>query len=252
VLEVRLGHRELVLIDEERLIPGGWHWHLRSYCHFRFMDSRIDPATDALLIIDVQHDFLPGGALQVPEGDDVLPFLRPLAARFGTVVATQDFHPPGHVSFASAHPGRGVLETVLVNGQPQMLWPDHCVAGSAGAALSPAVPDERLSLILRKGTRRDVDSYSAFREQSGPDGFRRSTGLGGWLRARGIERVVVAGLARDYCVAATAIDAAGEEFRAVVLDDATRAIAPDRRAETDEAFRRSGVRIGSAGELLAF
>jgi nicotinamidase/pyrazinamidase len=216
------------------------------------MDLRIDPATDALIIVDVQRDFLSEGALEVPNGDAVLPFLRPLAARFGTVVATQDFHPPGHVSFASAHPGRGVLETVLIHGHPQVLWPDHCVGGTAGAELASAVPDERLSLILRKGMRLDVDSYSAFREQVGPEGFRRSTGLGGWLRARGIERVVVTGLARDYCVAATAIDAAGEEFRAVVLDDATRAIAPNRRAETDAAFRQAGVRIGSAAELLTF
>jgi nicotinamidase/pyrazinamidase len=192
------------------------------------MDLRIDPATDALIIVDVQRDFLPGGTLQVPNGDDVLPFLRPLAAHFGTVVATQ------------------------IHGQPQVLWPDHCIRGTDGAALAPAVPDERLDLILRKGTRRDVDSYSAFREQVGPEGFRRPTGLGGWLRARGIERVVVAGLARDYCVAATAIDAAGEEFRAVVLDDATRAVSPNRREETDQAFRQSGVRLGSAAELLSY
>jgi nicotinamidase/pyrazinamidase len=216
------------------------------------MDLRIDPATDALIIVDVQRDFLPGGTLQVPNGDDVLPFLRPLAAHFGTVVATQDFHPPGHVSFASAHPGRDVRETVVIHGQPQVLWPDHCIRGTDGAALAPAVPDERLDLILRKGTRRDVDSYSAFREQVGPEGFRRPTGLGGWLRARGIERVVVAGRARDYCVAATAIDAAGEEFRAVVLDDATRAVSPNRREETDQAFRQSGVRLGSAAELLSY
>ena len=215
------------------------------------MAMLIDRASDALLIVDVQRDFLPGGALAVPHGDEILPGLAPLAARFGVVVATQDFHPPGHVSFASAHPGRALLDTVPVYGHPQVLWPDHCVAGSSGAALDAAVPDVRLGLIVRKGMRRDVDSYSAFREQPGPGGGRISTGLGAWLHARGVEHVFVVGLARDYCVRATAIDAVDEGFEAIVLDDLTRAVDPERRDETDVAWRRAGVRLASSQEIMA-
>lgn len=213
------------------------------------MGMTIDPAKDALLIIDVQVDFLPGGALAVPRGDAILPGVAALAARFPTVVATQDCHPPGHVSFACAYLGRRPLDTIPVHGHPQVLWPDHCVAGSAGAALAAAVPDRFLTLLLRKGTRREVDSYSAYREQPGPDGSRLETGLGAWLLARGIARVVIVGLARDYCVSATAIDAAAEKFITVVLDDLTRAVTPERRAETDEAWHRAGVIVTSSAEL---
>ena len=211
----------------------------------------IDRARDALLIVDVQRDFLPGGALAVPNGDEILPSLASVAARFGVVVATQDFHPPGHVSFASSHSGRAVLDLVPVYGHPQVLWPDHCVAGSSGAALDAAVPDVGLSLILRKGMRPDVDSYSAFREQPGPGAGRVSTGLGAWLHARGVERVFVVGLARDYCVRATAVDAVDEGFTAIVLDDLTRAVDPGRRDETDVVWRRAGVRVASSQELMA-
>jgi nicotinamidase/pyrazinamidase len=172
-----------------------------------------------------------------------------MADLFDVVVATQDFHSRGHVSFASSHPGRVLLETVSVHGCPQILWPDHCVAGTPGAALASAVPDHRLTLILRKGTRRDVDSYSAFREQTGPDGVRASTGLGAWFRARGIARLFIAGLARDYCVRATAIDAAGEGFSTWVLDDLTRPVRPSLRHETDEAWRRAGVRVIASDAL---
>ena len=203
----------------------------------------IDRAKDALLIVDVQRDFLPGGALAVAGGDEVLPGLTRAAEWFDVVVATQDFHPAAHVSFASAHPGHRILDVVSVHGHPQVLWPDHCVAGTPGAALAGAVPDERLTLILRKGTRREVDSYSAFREQSGPDGTRASTGLGAWLHARGISRVFIVGLARDYCVRATAVDAAAEGFSTFVLDDLTRPVAPERRDETDEAWRQAGARV---------
>jgi nicotinamidase/pyrazinamidase len=209
----------------------------------------IDAGKDALLIVDVQGDFLPGGALAVPRGDAILSGLTRIADLFDVVVATQDFHPPGHVSFASSHPGRAVLETVSVHGHPQVLWPDHCVAGTAGAALASAVPDQRMTLILRKGTRRDVDSYSAFREQPGPGGARASTGLGAWLRARGIQRVFIAGLARDYCVRASAIDAAGEGFATFVIDDLTRPVAPEQRRETEEAWSRTGVQVVASDAL---
>jgi nicotinamidase/pyrazinamidase len=210
---------------------------------------RVDRSKDALLIVDVQRDFLPGGSLAVAEGEQILRGLARVTELFETVVATQDFHPRGHVSFASSHPGRGVLETVAVHGAPQMLWPDHCVAGTAGAALAPEVPDDALTLILRKGTRRHIDSYSAFREQAGPDGRRTPTGLAAWLRARGVSRVFVVGLARNYCVRATAVDAAAEGFETIVVEDLTKPVAPQRRAETDEAWREAGVRVVCAGDL---
>jgi nicotinamidase/pyrazinamidase len=196
-----------------------------------------------LLIVDLQNDFLPGGALAVPGGDTIVAPLAALAPAFATVVATQDFHPLGHVSFASSHPGRRAHELVKVHGQDQVLWPDHCVAGSTGAALAAGFPHAATTLVLRKGTRRQVDSYSAFREQPGPGGARLTTGLGAWLRARDLRRVYVAGLARDYCVRASALDAAAEGFETLIIDDLTRAVFPDRRAEVDEAFRRAGVAL---------
>ena len=158
---------------------------------------RIDSQRDALIVIDLQPDFMPGGALAVEEGDRVAQPIAELARRFATVVATQDWHPRGHVSFASTH-GRAPFTPIDLYGGEQMLWPDHCVAGTAGAALHPALPQELVTSILRKGTRRDVDSYSAFRENPGPDGNRAPTGLAGFLRERGIERIFVCGLARDY------------------------------------------------------
>ncbi len=210
---------------------------------------RIDLGKDALLVVDLQHDFLPGGALAVAGGDAVVAPIAALAPRFATVVATQDWHPPGHVSFASAHAGREPYETAELAQGPQELWPDHCVAGSPGAGLHPALPDAALTLVLRKGTRREVDSYSAFRENVGPDGRRPTTGLGAWLAARGISRVLLCGLARDFCVRASAVDAAAEGFEVVVLDDLTRAVFPERRAEVDAVLERAGVRRASSADL---
>jgi len=210
---------------------------------------RIDRERDALVVVDLQHDFLPGGALAVAGGDAVVAPIAALAPAFATVVATQDWHPPGHVSFASAHPGRRPYETLALPQGPQELWPDHCLAGSRGAALHPGLPDPALTLVLRKGTRREVDSYSAFRENVGPDGGRPTTGLGAWLAARGVRRVFVCGLARDFCVRATAVDAAAEGFEVVVLDDLTRAVFPERRAEVDALLAGAGVRLAGAAAL---
>jgi nicotinamidase/pyrazinamidase len=211
---------------------------------------RIDRARDALLVVDLQHDFLPGGALAVAGGDEVVEPLALLAPTFSTVVATQDWHPPGHVSFASAHPPLRPFEVLDLPQGRQELWPDHCVQGSPGAAIHPGFPDRWVTLVLRKGTRVEVDSYSAFRENTGPDGRRPTTGLGAWLTARGVRRVFVAGLARDFCVRATAVDATAEGLEAVVLDDLTRAVFPDRAAEVDAAFAAAGVRR-VLGEALA-
>jgi nicotinamidase/pyrazinamidase len=210
---------------------------------------RIDPERDALLVADVQHDFLPGGALAVPDGDAVIAPIVRLAPFFTTVVATQDFHPPGHVSFASSHAGRKPYESVQLEHGIQELWPDHCVAGSHGARLHPSLPDEELSLLLRKGTRRDVDSYSAFEENVGPDGRRNTTGLGAWLRARGVTRVFVCGLARDFCVKWSALDGVAEGFEVWVVDDAARAVFPERSADVDDELARAGVRRTTSDAL---
>jgi nicotinamidase/pyrazinamidase len=220
----------------------------------------LHPQRDALLVVDLQHDFLPGGALGVAGGDAVVAPIAALAPRFATVVATQDWHPPGHVSFASSHPGAAPFTTLArpalpdgslrpAAGGPQELWPDHCLRGSAGAALHPALPDAAVTLVLRKGTRREVDSYSAFRENVGPDGARPTTGLGAWLKARGVSRVFVCGLARDFCVRFSAVDAAAEGFEVVVLDDLTRAVFPAQAAATDAAFQAAGVKVGTSADL---
>jgi nicotinamidase/pyrazinamidase len=210
---------------------------------------RLERQNDALLVVDVQHDFLPGGALAVGGGDAVVAPIAALAPRFATVVATQDWHPPGHVSFASSHPGRETYEIANLPQGPQELWPDHCVQGTRGAALHPGLPDAAISLVLRKGTRPDVDSYSAFQENVGPDGRRPTTGLGAWLAARGVRRVFVCGLARDFCVRASAVDAASEGFEVVVLDDLTRAVFPDRRPAIDALLARAGVRLATSADL---
>jgi nicotinamidase/pyrazinamidase len=210
---------------------------------------RIDRAHDALLVVDLQHDFLPGGALAVAEGDRIVEPIARLAPAFTTVVATQDWHPRGHVSFASAHPGRKPFELLELPQGPQELWPDHCVQGTRGAAIHEGFPDAAATLLLRKGTRPEVDSYSAFRENVGPDRRRPTTGLGAWLAARGVRRVLVAGLARDFCVRATAVDAAAEGFEAIVLDDLTRAVFPARRAEVDAVLAGAGVRLAESATL---
>src|SRR5262245_36874097 len=148
----------------------------------------IDPERDALLVVDLQPDFMPGGALAVAEGDQIVAPIAALLPRFRTVVATQDWHPQGHVSFARRH-GVEPFTVVPLYGATQAVWPDHCVQGSPGADLHPGLPRTPLSLVLRKGAHPDVDSYSAFRENIGPSGDRRTTGLGPLLRARGIGRV---------------------------------------------------------------
>jgi nicotinamidase/pyrazinamidase len=210
---------------------------------------RIDLERDALLVVDLQHDFLPGGALAFADGDAIVAPIARLAPAFRTVIATQDWHPRGHVSFASAHPGRKPFELLELPQGPQELWPDHCVQGTRGAAIHEGFPDAAATLLLRKGTRPEVDSYSAFRENVGPDRRRPTTGLGAWLAARGVRRVLVAGLARDFCVRATAVDAAAEGFEAIVLDDLTRAVFPARRAEVDAVLAGAGVRLAESATL---
>lgn len=203
------------------------------------------PERTALVIVDVQPDFLPGGALAVADGDAILAPLATLVAQqpFGAIVATQDWHPPGHVSFASAHPGRRPFDVVTVHGHPQTLWPDHCVQGTPGAHLHPSVPLARVSAVVRKGTQPDVDSYSGFRNNWNAAGERPETGLTALLRERGIEDVVLCGLARDYCVKWSAEDAAAAGFRTTVLWELTRPVLPASDSTVRADLERAGVRI---------
>ena len=173
-----------------------------------------------LIVVDAQNDFCPGGALAVPEGDQIVPAVNRLAARFAHVVLTQDWHPPGHASFASSHPGNRPFDTIDLSYGRQVLWPDHCVQGTAGAAFHPGLDAPHAELVLRKGFRTEIDSYSAFFEND----RRTPTGLAGYLKERGFERITVCGLATDFCVAWTAMDARKAGFNVYVIEDATRAI----------------------------
>lgn len=177
-------------------------------------------ARDVLLVVDIQNDFCPGGALAVPRGDEVVPVVNRLAARFPHVLLTQDWHVAGHQSFASSHPGKKPYDVIEVSYGPQILWPDHCVQGTRGAAFRDDLDIPHAELIVRKGYRRDIDSYSAFFEND----HRTPTGLTGYLRERGFERVFLAGLAFDFCVRYSAEDARAQGFRVVVVEDACRGI----------------------------
>jgi nicotinamidase/pyrazinamidase len=175
---------------------------------------------EVLLVIDVQNDFCPGGALAVPQGDEIIPAVNRLAASHAHVIVTQDWHPRGHASFASSHPGKSPFETIEVSYGAQVLWPDHCVQGTPGAAFHPGLDIPHAELVLRKGFRRAIDSYSAFREND----HRTMTGLAGYLRERGFERVTLCGLATDFCVAFSAIDGRQAGFAASVVTSACRGI----------------------------
>ncbi len=205
-------------------------------------------STDALLLIDLQLDFMPGGALAVAGGDEILPLTNALAAKFEHVILTQDWHPPQHISFASAHAGQQPFAQIEVAYGPQTLWPDHCLQHSSGAALHEALDVPHAELILRKGFRREIDSYSAFLEND----HRTPTGLAGYLRERGLQRLFVAGLAYDYCVRFSAIDGRRLGFETIVIEDATRAVnLPGSMEETHAAFAKAGVpRIQSAALSL--
>jgi nicotinamidase/pyrazinamidase len=173
-----------------------------------------------LIVVDVQNDFMPGGALAVPKGDEVVPLVNRLAGGFENVVLTQDWHPRGHASFASSHAGKKPFETIELAYGTQVLWPDHCVQGTPGAALHSGLKTEHAQLVVRKGFHRDIDSYSGFLEAD----RKTATGLAGYLRERGLKRLYLCGLATDFCVAWTALDARAAGFDASVLEDACRAI----------------------------
>jgi nicotinamidase/pyrazinamidase len=208
------------------------------------VSTPIEPGTrDVLLVIDVQSDFCPGGTLPVPGGHEVVPLINRLAAKFDDVVLTQDWHPPGHHSFASTHPGRKPLDKIATEHGMQVLWPDHCVQGTSGADLHPDLDIPHAALILRKGIHPEIDSYSAFFEND----RRTPTGLAGYLYERGFSRVFVVGLALDFCVRFSAEDAHHAGFSVVVIEDACRAIDLDGSLT---AARRSFGELGidSGGE----
>jgi nicotinamidase/pyrazinamidase len=194
---------------------------------------------DVLLVVDVQNDFCPEGRLAVARGHEVVPLINRLATRFKHVVLTQDWHPAGHLSFASAHPGRKPYETIELSYGSQILWPDHCVQASPGAELRQDLTIAHAQLILRKGYHRGIDSYSAFYEND----RRTHTGLAGYLRERGLTRVFLAGLAYDFCVRYSCEDARHEGFDVVVVEDACRGIDVDgSMTATRRAFDGLGIR----------
>jgi nicotinamidase/pyrazinamidase len=204
-------------------------------------------ATDCLIVVDVQNDFMPGGALAVPRGDEIVPLINRLAAAFAVVVLTQDWHPLRHASFASSHRGRIPFETMRLSYGKQVLWPDHCVQGTPGAALHAALDITHAQLVIRKGHHARVDSYSAFLEAD----RRTKTGLDGYLASRGVKRVYCVGLATDFCVAWTALDARRFGLQAAVIEDACRAIDTEGSLATAwQAMKKAGVRrIASAAVL---
>ena len=204
--------------------------------------------TSALLVIDVQNCFLPGGSLAVKDGDQVLPIINRLAKRFAHVVMTQDWHTADHVSFASSHPGKKPFETIDLAYGKQVLWPDHCVQGTEGASLSKDLSIPQAELIIRKGYHKDVDSYSAFTEADG----KTTTGLAAYLKARKLRRLFIAGLATDFCVAWTATDARKAGFEACVVEDACRGI--DTQGSLAKAWAdmtKAGVKRIQSGDIAA-
>jgi len=202
---------------------------------------------DALVVVDIQYDFLPGGSLAVAGGDEIIQPINAVARRFANVVQTQDWHPADHVSFASNHPGTEPYQTIGLPYGTQILWPDHCVIGSRGAQFSARLDLPNAQLVIRKGFHKTIDSYSGFREMD----RKTHTGLAGYLRERGIKRLFVAGLATDFCVAWTAEDAMDAGFETHVLEDATRAI--DTNGSLEQAWSRmnaAGVGRLKVGDLL--
>lgn len=204
-------------------------------------------ADAALIVIDVQNDFCPGGALAVSGGHEIVPLVNRLIGAFAHVVLTQDWHPAGHSSFASSHPGKQPFTSIAMAYGPQTLWPDHCVQGTAGAELHRELRWTTAQLVIRKGFRPAIDSYSAFFEND----RKTPTGLAGYLRERGLTRVVLAGLATDFCVAYSALDAARLGLQATVLTDACRAIdLHGSLAAMEQQMRTAGVTLGSSASLL--
>jgi nicotinamidase/pyrazinamidase len=200
----------------------------------------------ALLVIDIQNDFLPGGRLAVADGDAIIPLVNALQPQFDLVVATQDWHPAGHQSFAASHAGKQPFDTTELRGLPQVLWPDHCTQGTPGAELAAGLDQRAIEAIFRKGTDPEIDSYSGFYD----NGHQKSTGLADYLRGKQITEVYVAGLAADYCVFYTAQDALREGFATFIIEDATRAISAEGFTAAKAAVRTQGGHLVQSHDLL--
>ena len=200
----------------------------------------------ALLLIDIQNDFVPGGRLAVPDGDAVIPLVNALRPHFELVVASQDWHPAGHQSFASSHAGRAPFDQIDLHGLPQTLWPDHCVQETPGAALHPALDTRRVEAIFRKGMVPEIDSYSAFYD----NGHRKATGLAAYLRGRGATAVYLVGLAGDYCVYYSALDAVAEGFATHIITDATRPISAEGFRAALADMQAKGIHLLESQTLL--
>ena len=194
---------------------------------------------NALIIVDIQNDFLPGGALAVKEGDLVIPVINKLQNNFELVVATQDWHPADHKSFASIHYGKKVFDEIMLNGMPQVLWPDHCVQETAGAQFSPLLSTKKIEAIFRKGMDKNIDSYSGFFD----NGKKKTTGMGDYLKGRGIMEVYVSGLAGDFCVNFTALDALALGFATTIISNATMPINAENVEEIKQTFQKAGGKI---------
>lgn len=201
------------------------------------------------MLVDLQNDFLPGGALAVFGGNEVIPVANTVQSCFDIIVATADWHPPGHGSFASAHPGARVGDLRELGGLPQMLWPDHCVQGTMGAEFSPKLDTERISKIIRKGMDPGIDSYSGFFD----NGRCRATGLEDYLRSRGVDAIYIMGLATDYCVKFTALDGAMLGFSTYLIEDGCRGVeaSPGDVARAVAEMREAGIHVICSDELSA-
>ena len=202
----------------------------------------------ALILVDIQNDFLPGGPLAVPQGGEVIPVANQIQVKFSLVAATQDWHPSNHGSFAATHPGKKVFEQTELSGLPQTLWPVHCVQDTPGAALAAGLNRDRITWIFRKGTDPAIDSYSGFFD----NGHRRATGLGEWLKSKGVTEVYICGLATDYCVKFTALDAVSLGFKTHLFEDASRGVnlRPTDVKEAILEMQRAGVEIFRGRELI--
>lgn len=201
----------------------------------------------ALILVDLQHDFCPGGALAVSRGDDTIDVANRVMPRFDIVVATQDWHPSNHASFASSNPGTQVGQLIELDGAPQVMWPAHCVQGEAGAAFHSALEVARITEVFRKGTDPNIDSYSGFFD----NGHKKATGMGAWLQGRQIDDLFVLGLATDYCVKFTALDARGLGMNVTLLVDGCRGVdlQPHDSARAIDEMRAAGVRVTESTNL---
>lgn len=199
----------------------------------------------ALIVVDLQNDFVPGGSLAVPRGNEIIPLINRLQEMFDLVVATQDWHPKNHLSFASNHPGKNVFDTIRLGGIEQVLWPDHCLQGEKGAMFVKGFDERRVEAIFRKGTDPEIDSYSGFFD----NGRRKSTGLGDYLKGRGVKQVYVCGLAAEFCVLYTALDAIELGFETFYIEDATRALSHEGFREAREQVLGRGGHLASSEQL---